>query len=103
MRVPGRLVDPPDGSTIMLIELIGALGAVLLLSSYFGQTTGRIGLASLAGPILNLLGSVFLGLNAWVHGAYPPMVLNTLWAVIACLALIRQLRGRRARVDLAGR
>ncbi len=81
----------------MLIEVLGVLGAILLLASYFGQTTGRIALSSVLGPSMNLAGAIFLGINALKHGALPPALLNIFWSLIAILALIGQLRNRRAK------
>jgi hypothetical protein len=84
----------------VLIEVLGVLGAILLLTSYFGQTTGRIALSSLLGPSMNLAGAVLLGVNALEHGAVPPAVLNIVWSLIALLALITQIRNRRAKMNL---
>jgi hypothetical protein len=83
----------------MIVEVVGTMGACLLLLSYFLVSTGRIGLASTRGHLLNLGGAIMLGVNALAHGAIPPAALNVLWALIACAALVKQLRVARTRAD----
>jgi hypothetical protein len=83
----------------MIVEIVGTLGACLLLFSYFLASTGRISSESTTGPLLNLGGAIMLGVNAFVHGAIPPATLNVLWALIALVALIKQLKAARPPTD----
>ncbi len=74
----------------MIVEVIGTAGACLLLLAYFLVSTRRIPTDSRLGYLLNLGGAAMLGVNAVVHGAIPPAVLNLVWALIAIVALLRQ-------------
>jgi hypothetical protein len=86
----------------MIIEIVGTLGACLLLLSYFLVSTSRIALDSMLGHLLNLGGAVMLGLNAFAHNALPPAALNVLWASIALVAVMRQLKAARTPTDRSG-
>jgi len=74
----------------MIYEVIGTVGACLLLLAYLLVSTGRLALDSLLGHALNLGGSAMLGVNAVVHGAIPPAMLNLIWALIAVFAMFRR-------------
>ena len=86
----------------MVIEIVGTLGACLLLLSYFLVSTGRISLDSTLGHLLNLGGAVMLGVNAFAHRALPPAALNVLWALIALVALMKQLKAAPTPTDRSG-
>jgi hypothetical protein len=73
----------------MVVEIVGTVGACLLLLAYMLVSSGRIGLNDRSGQLLNLGGSVMLGVNAVSHGAIPPAMLNLIWALIAIAAMIR--------------
>jgi hypothetical protein len=83
----------------MIVEVVGTMGACLLLLSYFLVSTGRISLESTLGHLLNLGGAIMLGVNAFAHGAIPPATLNVLWALIAFAALMKQLQAARTRAN----
>ena len=74
----------------MYLEIVGTVGACLLLLAYMLVSSGRIGLNDRSGQLLNLGGSVMLGVNAVSHGAIPPAMLNLIWALIAIAAMVRR-------------
>lgn len=74
----------------MIFEIIGTAGACLLLLAYFMVSSRRLALDSLLAHLLNLGGSVMLGVNAIVHSAIPPAMLNLIWALIAVVAMLRR-------------
>jgi hypothetical protein len=76
----------------MIFEIIGTAGACLLLLAYYLVSSRRLALDSLTAHLLNLGGSVMLGVNAVVHGAIPPAMLNLIWALIAVAAVLRRPR-----------
>ncbi len=76
----------------MIFEIIGTAGACLLLLAYYMVSSKRLPLDSLLAHLLNLGGSVMLGVNAVVHGAIPPAMLNLIWALIAVVAMLRRPR-----------
>jgi len=71
------------------IELVGWLGAVLVLGAYILVSTGRLSSESSAFQGMNALGAAFFVLNTWWHGAIPSMVLNIIWSGIGFAALWR--------------
>ena len=75
-------------TTIFLIDLIGWVGALLVLVAYglisARKTTGH----SLSYQGMNFLGGIFLLINTMYYGALPSSFLNLIWAGIAVYALV---------------
>ena len=72
------------------IETIGWIGAVLIVGAYFLNITGRLKSSSAIYIIGNLLGGIFFTVNTLVHHAYPSMIVNIIWVLIAIGALLRK-------------
>ena len=72
------------------IEIIGWIGAVLIVGSYFLNINGKLKSNSLIYIVSNLLGGVFFTINTLVHQAYPSMIVNIIWVIIAIAALFRK-------------
>jgi len=72
------------------IETIGWIGAVLIVGAYFLNITGRLKSSSAIYIISNLLGGVFFTINTLVHQAYPSMIVNIIWVLIAISALLKK-------------
>ncbi|AEG48185.1 hypothetical protein Sphch_0488 [Sphingobium chlorophenolicum L-1] len=73
----------------IFVELVGWLGAFLVLGAYILVSTGRLSGASPAFQWMNALGAAFFVFNTWWHGAIPSMVLNIIWSGIGFAALWR--------------
>lgn len=86
------------GGVVLLIEIIGWLGAILVLGAYILVSSGRLSGGSAVFQWMNVLGSGLFVLNTWWHGAIPSMVLNIVWSGVGLTALwrIRQTRKGRA-------
>ena len=65
----------------MLITLLGWVGAFGLLAAYFLSLANRMSNESYIYLIINGMCSVFLIVNAAHLGAYPFVLINTLWAL----------------------
>ncbi|HKY81960.1 MAG TPA: hypothetical protein VJM09_10890 [Sphingobium sp.] len=79
----------------IFIEIIGWMGAILVLGAYILVTNGRLSGSSAVFQWMNALGASFFVLNTWWHGAIPSMVLNIIWGGIGFAALWRlRQRGR---------
>lgn len=78
----------------IFIELVGWLGALLVLGAYILISTGRLSGRSALFQWMNALGAAFFVLNTWWHGAIPSMVLNIVWSAIGFVALWRIWRTR---------
>lgn len=74
------------------VEIIGWIGAVLVLIGYISVSTGRLSGASPAFHWLNAIGAGCFILNTWWHGAIPSMALNIIWSGIGFTALYRMWR-----------
>ncbi len=71
----------------LLIDIIGWLGAVLLLTAYFLISSNRIKGASKSYQILNLIGSGALIVNSAFYRAFPSAFVNVIWIGIALYSL----------------
>lgn len=80
----------------LFVEIVGWLGASLVLGAYLLVTTGRLSGGSALFQWMNALGATFFVLNTWWHGAIPSMVLNIVWGAIGFTALWRIWRRRTA-------
>ena len=72
------------------IEIIGWIGAVLIVGSYFLNINGKLKSNSLVYIISNLLGGIFFTINTLVHHAYPSMIVNIIWVIIAVAAFFKK-------------
>ncbi|WP_248959523.1 CBU_0592 family membrane protein [Sphaerisporangium perillae] len=73
----------------LLIDILGMLGAGVLLYAYAMLSTRRMSGDSLAYQLLNLGGAIALMINSACHLAWPSAVLNLIWCGIGILALWR--------------
>lgn len=80
----------------VFVEIIGWMGAGLVLGAYILVTSGRLSGDSVLFQWMNALGATFFVINTWWHGAIPSMVLNIIWGGIGFAALWRIWRARRA-------
>ncbi|MBK7432810.1 MAG: hypothetical protein IPI66_02235 [Chitinophagaceae bacterium] len=74
----------------IFVEIIGWIGAVLIVGAYFLNINGRMKSDAPAYIFSNLLGGVFFTINTLVHHAYPSMLVNIIWVLIAIAALLKK-------------
>lgn len=86
-------MDVPADSFELLIEIVGWIGAGLILLAYALVSTGRIQARSVSFQLMNLLGAAGFVLNSGFHGAWPSTILNVIWIGIAAVSLARLARG----------
>jgi hypothetical protein len=72
----------------IFIETIGWIGAVEVIIAYALTSNGTLPSDSATFQLLNLTGAIFLIANTWYNKAYPSMVINIVWTVIAIAALV---------------
>ncbi|MFZ5515269.1 MAG: CBU_0592 family membrane protein [Candidatus Zhuqueibacterota bacterium] len=72
----------------LLIDILGWLGAVLLLAAYFLVSSKRIEATSTLYQVMNIVGSSFLVLNAGYYHALPSAFVNAVWIGIGVYSLI---------------
>lgn len=79
-------------STTLLIDILGWLGAAVLLVAYALVSSRRVEGDAAGYQYMNLGGSVLLMVNAAFYGAYPSAFVNVVWLGIAVFTLTRALR-----------
>ena len=76
----------------LLSDILGWVGATLLLGAYVLVSSKRLEGDSLAYQLLNLAGSALLIVNSAHYGAYPSVGVNVVWIGIAVLSIARVMR-----------
>lgn len=71
------------------MDLIGWIGAALVLSAYFLVSTRRLIGDSTPFQRLNLAGGIGLLANTLYYRAYPSSLVNIVWILIASVTLLR--------------
>ena len=75
------------------VEIIGWIGAVLIIGAYYLNINNKIKSTSTWYIVSNLLGGIFFTINTLVHQAYPSMIVNIIWVFIAVAALFKKEKG----------
>lgn len=72
---------------MILVEIVGWGGALLILAAYVLLTLGRIQAQSVSYQVMNVAGAAGFMINGWVNGALPSAALNLIWMGIGVYAL----------------
>lgn len=72
-----------------IVNDIGWIGVGLILLAYLLNSLGVLNAADNSYLLLNIIGSVFVGYEAFKKKDRQPMALNIVWALIAVVALFR--------------
>ena len=73
-----------------IVEIIGWIGALLIVGAYYLNMNGKLKSTSSAYIICNLIGGVFFIINTFVHKAYPSVLVNVVWVIIALSAILKK-------------
>lgn len=73
-------------------EIIGWIGALLVISAYFLVSTKKLPPTSVTYQSMNLFGALGVGINVFVKGAYPSLVIQVVWGLIAIYGLYKTLK-----------
>lgn len=73
----------------LLINILGWIGSIEVVAAYALNSLQKIKSDSITFQVLNLSGAVFLIINSVYKEAYPFTFINTVWAVIAVVAIVR--------------
>jgi hypothetical protein len=74
------------------VEIVGWVGAGLILLAYLLLSAGRLEARSVTYQGLNLVGAIAFVINSGWNGAIPSAALNVVWAAIALFALVRMAK-----------
>lgn len=80
----------------LLMEVVGWIGAVLILAGYGLLSAGKLDASSPTYQWLNVVGATGFIANSGWNGAWPSAALNVVWVGIGLVALIRIFGRRRA-------
>lgn len=80
-------MDVPADALELLVEIVGWIGAGLILLGYALVSSGRIEARSVSFQLMNLLGAAGFVINSGFHGAWPSTILNVIWIGIAAVSL----------------
>ena len=79
----------------LLIEILGWIGSVEVIVAYALNSYQKIKSDSLAFQLLNLTGALFLIINSIYKEAYPFTFINTVWSIIAMVAIVGIVRKKK--------
>lgn len=82
-------MDAPAETLELLVEIVGWIGAGLILLGYALVSSGRIQARSVSFQLMNLLGAAGFVINSGFHGAWPSTILNVIWIGIAAASLAK--------------
>lgn len=76
----------------LFINILGWIGSIEVVAAYALNSSQKIRSDSITFQTLNLTGAIFLIINSLYKEAYPFTFINTVWAVIALVAIARIIR-----------
>jgi uncharacterized membrane protein len=74
----------------ILIECLGWIASILIVGSYALNITGKLEAKSKTYVIANMVGGLFFVVNTYYHQAYPSMLVNIVWVIIAIVMIIKK-------------
>ncbi|MBT5877075.1 MAG: hypothetical protein HOH43_26880 [Candidatus Latescibacteria bacterium] len=75
--------------TELAIDILGWLGTAMLVIGYILVSSRKVHGQSMLYQMLNLLGSVLLGVNSYYYGAMPSVGINIMWVGIGAWAILQ--------------
>ncbi len=76
----------------LFITILGWIGSIEVVAAYALNSSQKIKSDSLIFQTLNLTGAIFLIINSIYKEAYPFTFINTVWSVIAVVAIVGIIR-----------
>lgn len=74
------------------VDILGWVGSLEVIAAYALNSLQKIKSDSVIFQVLNLTGAILLIINSVYNAAYPFTFINTVWAIVAVVALIRILK-----------
>lgn len=74
----------------ILVEVLGWIASLLIVGSYALNITGRLSAKSKLYVTANIIGGLFFVVNTYYHQAYPSMLVNIIWVIIALVMLTKK-------------
>ena len=70
-------------------QIIGWIGTFLIVLAYFLVSNNKISAKSKNYQLLNLFGAIGVGFNVFYQHAWPAVVLQAIWMIIAIFSLMK--------------
>lgn len=83
----------------LLITILGWVGSFEVIAAYALNSYQKVKSDSVTFQLLNLTGAIFLIINSIYKEAYPFTFINTVWSVIAIVALVGIIRKRSSQIS----
>lgn len=75
----------------IVVEVMGWAASILIVGSYALNIWGKIHANSKSYVWANIIGGLFFVVNTYYHQAYPSMMVNIVWVIIAIGLLCKPL------------
>jgi len=79
----------------LFIDILGWIGSIEVVAAYGLNSSQKIKSDALSFQLLNLTGSVFLIINSIYKEVFPFTFINSVWAVIAVVAIVGILKKKK--------
>jgi hypothetical protein len=77
----------------LLIEMVGWYGTIAIVGAYALNSFSVIQANTLLYQLLNMTGAIGIVIVSFSKKAYQPGVLNSIWTIIAAVAIIKMFMG----------
>jgi hypothetical protein len=78
----------------LVINILGWIGSIAVVAAYGLNSYQKIKSDSITFQLLNLTGAILLIINSIYKQAYPFTFINSVWSVIAIVAIVGIIRKR---------
>lgn len=72
-----------------MFDIVGWIGAALVLGAYFLVSIKKLPPTSVYYQLMNLFGALGVGINVFVQKAYPSLTIQIFWGLIAIFGLYK--------------
>lgn len=79
----------------LVINILGWIGSIAVVAAYGLNSYQKIKSDSITFQLLNLIGAILLIINSIYKQAYPFTFINSVWSVIAIVAIMEIIRKRK--------
>ena len=73
----------------IFIEILGWIASVLIVGSYALNISGKLATNNKWYVWANIVGGFLFVINTYFHHAYPSMVVNAIWVIIAIVMIFK--------------
>jgi hypothetical protein len=73
----------------LLVQIIGWIGTFLIVLAYFLVTYNKVSSTGKTYALMNLFGAIGIGINVYFHRAWPAVIMELIWALIAISSLVK--------------